>query len=306
MSYTIVYKKQFLRINSNYTSDGVTRYLPLILCGSNNVVETATGKRSRDWSMLFSQIKNPVTESELLNCIKNIPDDAECFVYNNKWVYGKDMKGFVTYGIRNAKTIEELTASALGLSLLLYYTASNATGYGFSTHDQTFVKTTPKLMQWIDSHKTENIHIQYSPKEFKLLTKPTTNPVVLKGADNRYVYDYGRNDQGEIWRIALGEIEKAKVFDSYEEAKELADTFRDLRIVQYKNVTRNKPWRILVDSNVFVKKLSSRHLWFTAEEKEARKFANEKEAETYINEKLVPRFNRNFKAINIQTDTTGV
>lgn len=305
MSYTIVYEKHFLRINGNYTKNGITRYIPLILCGDNNVYEPS-GKRVREWSVLFPQIKSLATESELLKETDHIPDDTECFKYKTKWLYGKDMKDFISYGIKHAKSIEELCMSSTGLTLLLYCIKPSNTGYGISTYDEYHARTTPEIIAWLNQHKNDTIRLQYSPKEFKLLTKPTTAQVVLKDRSNRYVYDYGHNENGDICRIALGELSKAKVFDSYDEAKEIANTFRDLRIVQYKNVTKNKPWRVLAGPDLFVKKLSSRHLWFTGEKEEARKFANQKEAENYINEKLVPRFGRNFKAINIQATTTGV
>ena len=306
MSHTIVYRKCFLRLDGDHTTDGKTRYLPLILCGDNNVYESATGKRCRDWGSLFPKLTIPATESELIDQVKAIPDDAECFVYNSKWLHGRDMKDFVSYGIRHAKTIEELKLSSQGVSLLLYYIEKSDNGYGAHTCDMLYAKTSEDIVTWIENHRNKPIRMHFSPKEFKLRTKPTDEPVVLKGTNNRYVYDFGRNNEGHICRVAFGPLKDVKVFYSYDEAKEIADTFRDLRIVQYKNVTKNKPWRVLAGNDLYVKKLSSRHLWFTTETDEARKFANQKEAETYINEKLAPRFDRNFKAINTQRMTAEV
>lgn len=305
MSYTIVYRKCFLRLNGSFLNDGITRYIPLILCGDNNVYESATGKRCREWYPLFSRSKIMMTESELIKETENIDPNAEYFVYNSKWLHGKDIKDFVKYGIQNAKSIESLRASSHGLSILLYCT-EKTNGYGMKTTNMFYANTSNEIITWLNNHKNDDIHIQYSPKEFKLLTKPTTEPVVLKAKGNRYVYDFSRNNSGDINQIALGPVEDVKVFDSYDEAKEIADTFRDLRIVQYKNVKKNKPWRILAGNDLYVKKLSSRHLWFTTETDEARKFANQKEAETYISKKLAPRFDRNFKAINTQGITAEV
>ena len=161
MSHTIVYRKCFLRLDGDHTTDGKTRYLPLILCGDNNVYESATGKRCRDWGSLFPRLTIPATESELIDQVKAIPDDAECFVYNSKWLHGRDMKDFVSYGIRHAKTIEELKLSSQGVSLLLYYIEKSDNGYGAHTCDMLYAKTSEDIVTWIENHRNKPIRIQW-------------------------------------------------------------------------------------------------------------------------------------------------
>lgn len=302
MSYTIIYKKSFIKIDSRYTSDNTTKYIPLVLCGCNNVYDY-TGKRSRDWQTMFPSLHMLASEKELLTETSKIPDDTECFVFGSKWIYGKDLTSFVKNGISHAMTIEEFCKSSTGLQLRMYKAQFSNDGFTHKAVDEIYTKDSATIMNWLNNHSADTIYIQFSPKEFKTRTRPTENPVVLKGRNNRFVTSYERNEKNEVNKISFGKLENAQIFTSYEEAKEVAETFRELRIVQHKNVTKNKPWKILAGSDLYVKKLSSRHLWFTYEEDEARKFANQKEAETYINEKLKPRFDRNFKAINTQTTT---
>lgn len=302
MSYTIVYRKSFIKIDKQFTPDHTTKYIPLVLSGCNNVYDFL-GKRAKDWQTMFPSLHMLASEKELLTEASQIPDDTECFVFNNKWIYGKDLVKFVKNSINHAKTIEEYCASAKGLQLRMYKAEFANDGLSHKAVDETYTKDSTTIMDWLNNHTNDTIYVQFSPKEFKLRTRPTENPVVLKGRNNRFVSSYERNENNKVNKISFGKLENAQIFSSYEEAKEVAETFRELRIVQHKNVTKNKPWKILAGNDLYVKKLSSRHLWFTYEENEARKFANQKEAETYINEKLKPRFDRNFRAINTQVTT---
>lgn len=296
MSYTIVYKKNFLRIDGNHTKDGTTKYLPLVLCGDNNVYDY-TRKRSREWQTMFPSLPPLSSEKELLQETRKIPDDAECFVFNSHWIYGKDLTNFVQNGINYAKSIEELHVSSAGLQLRMYAAKFSNDGLSHKPADEIYTNDTQTIIDWLGNHSADKVYIQYSPKEFKTRTPKTENPVVLKERTGRFVSDYERNENGNVNRISLGALENAKIFTSYDEAKEITETFRDLRIVQHKNVTKNKPWRVITSEGLFVKKTSSRHLWFASDAKNARKFTSQNEAEKYIKEKLAYRFDRTFTAI---------
>lgn len=287
MSYTIVYKRSFVKIEGKHTADNKERYIPLILAGSNNCYDYR-GRRSRDWGSMYNQ--NLMTEEEILDKAKGIKDNEECFVYNSKWLYGKDYEPFLKRGIKSAKTIEELVNSSEGLSL--YFSDRNSA-------DTLYAHTTSEIIDWLNNHIGANISIRFSPEDFKLSAKPADGPFAIKGTQNRFVTHFDRNDEGEVCRIALGPRKDAMCFESHADAKDVIHTFRDLRIVQYKNITKNKPWRVCSQPDLFVKRLSSRRLFFTTEESTARQFASKKEAEKYIAENLTPRFNGNFQAIEI-------
>ena len=287
MSYTIVYKRSFLKIEGKYMADNKERYIPLILAGSNNCYDYR-GRRSRGWGPMFNQ---PImTKYEILDKAKGIKDEEECFVYKSKWLFGKDYEPFLYRGINAAKTIEEMVEASEGLSL--YLSDKNSA-------DTLYAHTTPEIIDWINAHSGSNIFIQFSPEEFKLSAKPADGPFAIKGTQNRFVTHFDRNNEGDVCRISLGPRKDAMCFESHDDAKDVIHTFRDLRIVQYKNITKNKPWRVCSQPDLFVKRLSSRRLFFTTEASTARQFASKTEAEKYIIENLAPRFNGNFQAIEI-------
>lgn len=109
MSYSIVYNKQFLKI------DG--KIIPLVLYGSNNCYEPLPNgrqRRERQWYSLYFNGANEqvaATEAEIMKRVKSYCDGGEYqehFIQNGKWVDDKGLICFMQNGIKNAKTIEEL------------------------------------------------------------------------------------------------------------------------------------------------------------------------------------------------------
>ena len=109
MSYSIVYNKQFLKI------DG--KIIPLVLYGSNNCYESLPNgrqRRERQWYSLYFNGENEqitATEAEIMKKIESCCDGGEYqehFMQNGKWVDDKGLIRFFQKGIKNAKTIEEL------------------------------------------------------------------------------------------------------------------------------------------------------------------------------------------------------
>ena len=139
MSYTIVYRKSFIKIDKQFTPDHTTKYIPLVLSGCNNVYDFL-GKRAKDWQTMFPSLHMLASEKELLTEASQIPDDTECFVFNNKWIYGKDLVKFVKNSINHAKTIEEYCASAKGLQLRMYKAEFANDGLSHKAVDETYTK----------------------------------------------------------------------------------------------------------------------------------------------------------------------
>lgn len=109
MSYSIVYNKQFLKIDE--------KIIPLVLYGSNNCYEPLPNgrqRRERQWYSLYFNGKNEqiaATEAEIMERVNSYCDGGEYqeyFMQNGKWVDDKGLLRFIKNGIKNAKTIEEL------------------------------------------------------------------------------------------------------------------------------------------------------------------------------------------------------
>jgi hypothetical protein len=109
MSYSIVYNKQFLKIDR--------KIIPLVLYGSNNCYEPLSNgrqRRERQWHSLYFNGGNEqiaATEAEIMEKVKSYCDGGEYqehFMQNGKWVDDKGLIRFMQNGIKNAKTIEEL------------------------------------------------------------------------------------------------------------------------------------------------------------------------------------------------------
>lgn len=108
MSYSIVYNKQFLKIDD--------KIIPLVLYGSNNCYEPLPNgrqRRERQWYSLYFNGGNEqiaATEAEIMERVKSYCDGGEYqehFMQNGKWVDDKGLIRFFENGIKNAKTIEE-------------------------------------------------------------------------------------------------------------------------------------------------------------------------------------------------------
>lgn len=107
MSYTIVYNRQFLKIDD--------KIIPLVLYGSNNCYEImwrGRKRRERSWNPMYlgSNKLIAITEKELMKLVEECSDGTcqEHFMRNNKFVDDKGLIRFFQNGIKNAKTIEEM------------------------------------------------------------------------------------------------------------------------------------------------------------------------------------------------------
>ena len=95
MSYTILYAKQFIKIDE-------TRVIPFILQGDNNVYES-NRKRARDWSNSYAFTRTIITSNEaLLQEIERFKQDTleSCneYVkqYDETWAFDEKRFGYHT------------------------------------------------------------------------------------------------------------------------------------------------------------------------------------------------------------------
>jgi len=106
MSYTIVYDRQFIKLE-----DG--RIIPMILCGSNNCWQTTwNGKerRERYWTPYWEQTVPAYTPEDLIKRVESYcgGEYQEHFMRGGKWVDDAAFLRFFQNGIKQAKTIKEL------------------------------------------------------------------------------------------------------------------------------------------------------------------------------------------------------
>lgn len=107
MSYEIIYNAQFLK-----TSKG--KVVPVILSGSNNVWESGSNKRARDWSCWAFPVSTHRLDyevKELPEVLKECTETDDYVKIHGKWASTKQYRSFIVNCAKKAKTIEELDAS---------------------------------------------------------------------------------------------------------------------------------------------------------------------------------------------------
>lgn len=185
MSYSIVYNKQFLKI------DG--KIIPLVLYGSNNCYESLPNgrqRREREWYSLYFNGGNEqiaTTETEIMERIKSYCDGGEYqehFIQNGKWVDDKGLIRFIQNGIKNAKTIEELKEDYFFRGMHGYFSAwkeidniiESRVEINSSDDLRNFLKAAQNRL---DSRmESERIYIclKYYNKKFESRVKPERKP----------------------------------------------------------------------------------------------------------------------------------
>ena len=107
MSYTIVYDRQFLKLE-----DG--RIIPMILCGSNNCRETSYSgreRRERYWTVCWERNVPAYQPEDLMKLAESYCSGGEYqehFMRGGKWVDDAAYLRFFKNGIKQAKTLREL------------------------------------------------------------------------------------------------------------------------------------------------------------------------------------------------------
>jgi hypothetical protein len=185
MSYTILYAKQFIKIDE-------TRVIPFILQGDNNVYES-NRKRARDWSNSYAFTRTIITSNEaLLQGIERFKQDTieSCneYVkqYDETWAFDEKrfgyhtgiavggrhttkttfgmFKNFYVSGINNAKTIEELTELGCSLAIRVSeYDKERITKVGLEVKRNIGLTSTEHAIATIEEYeayyKGHNVHL---------------------------------------------------------------------------------------------------------------------------------------------------
>lgn len=185
MSYTILYAKQFIKIDENHV-------IPFILQGDNNVYETDR-KRARDWGNSYAFTKTMITSNEALmqeierfkldtieRCdeyVKQYDDtwafDEKRFGYHTGIAIGGNhttkttfgmFKNFYANGIKDAKTIEELRELNCSIGMRVYrWRKEDITSKGLEIKPDVMFMTTEdavnKIKEYEDYYAGHNIYL---------------------------------------------------------------------------------------------------------------------------------------------------
>jgi len=183
MSYTILYAKQFIKIDE-------THVIPFILQGDNNVYESDR-KRARDWGNSYAFTKTMITSNEALmqeiekfkletieRSNENVKQYDETWAFNEKpfgyhtgiaiggnhttkTTFGM-FKNFYANGIKNAKTIEELRELNCSIGMKVWKD-SDITDKGIEIKPDVMFLSTEQavavIKEYEEYYKGHNVHL---------------------------------------------------------------------------------------------------------------------------------------------------
>ena len=185
MSYTILYAKQFIKIDENHV-------IPFILQGDNNVYESDR-KRARDWGNSYAFTKTMITSNAALmqeveklkldtieRCNEYIKEYDETWAYDEKrfgyhtgiaiggnhttkTTFGM-FKNFYANGIKDAKTIEELRELNCSIGMRVYrWREEDITSKGLEIKPDVMFMTTEeavnKIKEYEDYYEGHDIYL---------------------------------------------------------------------------------------------------------------------------------------------------
>jgi hypothetical protein len=257
MSYTILYAKQFIKIDE-------TRVIPFILQGDNNVYES-NRKRARDWSNSYAFTRTIITSNEALlqeierfkqeiieGCNEYVKQYDETWSYDEKRfgyhtgiaVGGRHttkttfgmFKNFFVSGINNAKTIEELRNLGCSLGIRVSsYDNKNITEAGLEVKLTVNFTSTEQAIATIEEYeayyKGHNVYLYiyaYGMDRVLQKTKKTKQPKQKEKVDQYFqintpfglfVKNTSRGFQYSRWN--------AKAFRTEKDANKSLDTLKN-------------------------------------------------------------------------------
>ena len=185
MSYTILYAKQFIKIDEN-------NVIPFILQGDNNVYESDR-KRARDWGNSYAFTRTMITSNEaLMQEVEKLKletiKDCDVYVkqYDETWAFDEKrfgyhtgiaigsnsttkttfgmFKNFYANGIKNAKTIEELMELNCSIGMKVYrWKDSDITDKGIEIKPDVMFSSTEQavaaIKEYEEYYKGHNVHL---------------------------------------------------------------------------------------------------------------------------------------------------
>ena len=206
MSYDVVYERVFITTPLGY--------VPLLLSANSSCTTLCNGRRvmAKNWSVWGRGPCYTVQEFEQM--IESICENGTYghFKYKSRWLYNEGLRKFYRNGLRQSRTIEEITKiiprATLKCCLYIYNSNKN------KEEGMEYIRTTDALVEWIkyaeqrikNKASDEDIYCVMGFNSYETLSLPsksvTNNPVCLVGEHGYLVgidgpwtmYSTDRND----------------------------------------------------------------------------------------------------------------
>ena len=309
MSIEIMYGRQFVKLDDEHI-------LPLTLSGSSNCTMFIGGREilEREWNCLINGIVIPGASVDeyrkaLEKLVSNNPD-GEWFRQGGKMLIGKNILKWFDSGCKSAATIEEIKQKypqqSIKCSLMGHSKDKN--DYHSTMKFIKYCDTTEEIKEWLATYSNYKddeydyyIHMGLLGIKPVSMGKPVkeNTPLIVK-IGSRYLTDIS-----EFSMTRCGDIKQAKVFANKEEFEKTCLPWRfsnKYRLISATAALVTKPYIIVKAENekLIVKKVSSRHCFYTTEDKQAKTFKTENEAKKWKEKYLDNRFISPYKIITVE------
>lgn len=306
MSIEIFYDKFFIK-----AGDWI---IPFVLHGSSNCTMFYNHKEilERDWRV-FSPLNHLcVTKTELTAAVDAFwNNDNEFGRWKGKNISGKEFVAMYKRELNKAMSVEDFVALNGRLKLTLnYYENDKSKGYPTLNKDMSsYINTTTELIKWMCNFDEALLSKKYGETTLfvdvlvphRSITKPIKKPSRAQGSviakrGSSYITDY---KVGSYISFS-NNVDDAIIFPSVEDAHKAIGYRPDIRYVSsdVKNKTKHAQYVLKCKKgsflNSYVKRKSSKALFFTGGTQFARKFNSEKAAQKYADE-LKPLYDCEFE-----------
>lgn len=281
MSIEIYYGRNFIKVDDK-------RFIPLHLHGSSNCTEFVGGREVYERRWGYYPFDFITTVDELNKKLDSFEDPyGEWFARgsrNGPWISKEQFRNICHRAIKDAHTVEEFSESHHPVRLCAWKYSNGE----WTRKMDRYVRTTQELLDWYDEYnntlKNDNFNISCDlmTREQVNITTKTANkfPCVAK-CSLGYLTD--SIDLGNTW---CKDISKAHIFNSQDEidAVKLRGNGK-IFFVSANKKTIEKPYVLLVTDGTrkgfYIKKRSSRSIFFSSNKDGAMRFSSEKQAEAY-------------------------
>ena len=281
MSIEIYYGCNFIKVDDK-------RFIPLHLHGSSNCAEFVGRKEVLERRWGFYPFDFITTAEELNKKLDSFEDPyGEWFARgsrNGPWISKEQFRNICHRAIKDAHTVEEFAEAYHPIRLCAWKYSDSE----WTRKMDRYVHTTQELLDWYDEYnntlKNDGFYISCD-----LMTREQIN-IVPKTANKfpcvakcKWGYLTDSSDLGNTW---CKDISKAHIFNSQDEidAVKLRGNGK-ISFVSTDRKTIEKPYVLLVTDGMrkglYIKKRSSRSIFFSYYKDGAMRFSSEKQAEAY-------------------------
>lgn len=286
MSYRILYNAIFLR-----SQKGIT---PVVLSGDNNVYDTdghgRSIRRSRDWGCL----NNFLAESAdtLMAFAEKFSPDDEIWRYHRRLVNGPALVRWMTTGIKNAVSVEDLLKNNRQNHITCYISVWGRDRYAgrFCCEE---LNTTEALDAWIDEAKRFVASCDDDMAPFYIIKFETEDirPLTVSGTTKKVIIKSSYGYLSEITPDSLqwdADIHHALEMDALDAERLIGTRIHTHGVRIFSASCKNQSYNSIValmDANgktTFVKRFTNNVVYTTPNINMARRYSTNRYAHTAI------------------------